>query len=173
MKAIAVPVIIAFFASIFTGAAQANVYSDCQAAIDAGDRDQARGPAEMMLRFNVIYDTKNRKAISECLTFAMEEQYFYDPLSASFMSTSEMENRAETYAKREEEQEQERKMQAEIAASAAEFEQHRREQESAKRRAVWLRVSEACGRLYKKRPDETVTNRICLDLFLATGLPDD
>ena len=38
--------------------------------------------------------------------------------------------------------------------------------------AVLSRVSEACANMYRRNPDATVINAVCLDVFLADGLPD-
>lgn len=89
------------------------------------------------------------------------------------MTQTQIANRDKRFAERVEENNRERKQYSEIAADIAELERRRKEQKNAKERTVWLRVEEACRTLYKKHPDETVTNRICLDLFLVTGLPDD
>ena len=41
-----------------------------------------------------------------------------------------------------------------------------------KREAVTARLVEACGAMYQRDPDATMTNKLCFDVFWETGLPD-
>lgn len=61
-----------------------------------------------------------------------------------------------------------------------------RAQQEASRQQIWengaavrerrerteARLKEACDRLFRSRPDETVTNPLCYEVFLNHGLPD-
>ena len=40
------------------------------------------------------------------------------------------------------------------------------------REPVVARLSEACGNMYRRDPDATITNQLCFDVFWERGLPD-
>lgn len=89
---------------------------------------------------------------AQCLTFATGIEHVYDPVSAAFVRVS----------RQEEAREKER-----LAAQAKEFEQEK----SRRRFAVWSAVFDACEDLYFDEPSQALTNRVCLDYFLESGLP--
>lgn len=151
--------------------AGASVYEDCQVAMQSGDRINATLIANTILLFNSKPSDESLAMALECLAFAKGEAYTFDLGESAFIPQS----RAEELARERKhshliaETERQRKRDAEARLVALRVQE---EESDAKRRSeVWLRAAEACERLYRQEPDETITNRVCLDVFLATGLP--
>ena len=185
-----------FFLVVFLPSrAFADIYSDCQAAIEADDRTAALSYATTMMQFNQIWDPKKQTGGADCISYATGKTYVYSFSLGAFAKATAAE--AILVAKRKEAAEaaalQDQKAEAERMARIKEARLAKAEAErqealaraeavraavleaaDAKRRAlVWTRVLEGCLALYSKNPDETVTNRVCLDVFLETGLPAD
>lgn len=168
------PIILAIAITFSGHAAYANIFEDCTQAIAEGDKLKAEELAATMLRFNSI-STADQALGAACLSYARGEEYVYVVGPNTFLSKASEETRlkeekekavarAQESEKRLKEREllelAERKRTAAIEA-----------QKEERRQAVWKRVSEACTELYQDDPEGTVTNQICLDVFLQTGLP--
>ena len=158
-----------------TNMAVADTYADCKEAISANDHEAALKFATRLLRFRNISDPSKQKSGAACLTFAKGTEYTYDFAKDGFAEASvvaaALAASQEEFAAREEERAKRESIIAAEKAQRLERERIRKEAEAAKVRAVWQRVTDACVKLYQDDPDGTVTNRICLDVFLQTGLP--
>lgn len=151
--------------------AKADFYSDCAAAIARGDTEKAQEIAAAMMEFRYVENTAQREAGIACLNFARGIDHEYSRMANAFRPAGDdarlrEEARAEAAAKREAE---EMARQRELAKIA---EQRVLEAEQAQRKQrVWSKVAEACRKTYAEDPTAALTNRVCIDLFLQTGLP--
>ena len=123
-------------------AGYADIWSDCQTAIDAGNRDKAKVLTKNILHIDVPFDLEKRRAGLDCINYAMDESYVYDAASDSYLEFSQADDL-----------EQERQNRAERDALAVSLRKGTKEREVNRKRVVWLRMTEACHRLYKKHPD--------------------
>lgn len=159
------------------GLAQADIYSDCQDAIASRDHVVVKGLAATILRFTNVTTGKKRRIGLNCINHAMSEEYVYDEHNAGFMPKTLAETqfgaREQTRKELAESQKRKKQILAELDADAAFLQAQDRARDAERKKAVWRRVLSACNSLYKTHPDQTVTNRVCLDLFLITGLPED
>ena len=170
---------------LLSGAALADVYADCQKAIEAGDKAEAEELSALILRFNSL-SVANQTAGAACLSYAKGKKYTYDIVLEAFVEPAQAE--AILKKKRDEAAAKEakvagrraagKKIEAEREAIAAatririaEERAKRKAAQDAKIQAVWERVKEVCGALYADDPTEALTRKVCLDLFLVTGLP--
>ncbi|MBM1816228.1 hypothetical protein [Pseudosulfitobacter pseudonitzschiae] len=144
--------------------AHADIYDDCDAAIKAGDKAAALLNGKIMLnRQPVPYLELGR--ITKCLSFATGEKHDYSPKFGRVMPVAEIrkaEIEAEKTAQEEAKKERERQ-EAEKLARARTFQREL---------AVLTQLTESCQRLYRQAPDETITNKLCFDIFMNIGLPD-
>ena len=156
--------------------ALAGTYSDCTEAIKSGDQSQAKELAATILRFN-SFSHDEQITGAACLTFAMGQEYVFSIVLNTFAPKAEVAaiieatkkeaaGKADEQKRLQEEFDRKRRetRQAQLAAAAA---------NEAQTLAVWRRVYEACNELYSNDPNATVTNQICLNVFLETGLPTE
>lgn len=166
--------LLAFAFAICAQTATAGTYSDCTLAIKKGDQAKAKELASALLRFN-SFSVDEQMTGAACLTYAMNEEYVFSIILNTFVPKGQEEAVVDEKKKAAAERavEDQRKVAAalernrlhqlaELAAKAA---------KQAQIDTVWKRVYEACANLYRSDPDTTVTNQICLNVFLETGLP--
>ena len=170
--------------AVTSEAAAADVYTDCTEAMQSGDIERARSSGETILRLNSFSSAVDKATVAACLTFAFGEEYIFSPRSGRFLSTTQEARMIEEQRQRDaadaaqiasrvaaneaRRRKEEEQLQAERAL-AAKVEKERRDREL----AVWRRVMEACSEIFEDDPNSALTNRICLDLFLQVGLPDE
>lgn len=166
---------------VFASAVSADVYADCAQAVAAGDQVAARRFAEQIVRFSPVPGTV-REAAEVCISFGLGDGYLYVDDRQRFMSEPERVAREKSRQEQDlvlKELEAARRAEREAVAEARRVENLRRRQLEeaasaavvARQAAVWRRVIDACEQLYERRPDETVTNSVCLEVFLERGLP--
>ena len=154
-----------FILSICGSTAAADIYDDCDRAIEAGDKAAALLNGKIMLnRRPVPYLELAR--MKKCLLYATGKEHEYSPTLGRVVSAEmALEAKAEADRLAEEKKADERSW--EEAKRRTRVAKIQREQE------VFNRLTESCRRLYQKNPDETITNKLCFDLFLSVGLPAD
>jgi hypothetical protein len=159
---------------LFAQVAVADIYTECARAISENDASKALELATTLLRFNSIA-IQNQDAGAACLSYAMGEEYVYSIGLSTLSSKREEDARIEAAkAEAAERNAEQKKLQAEeemlqLAQRKAELAIEAEKQQ--RQEAVWKRVLRACEELYQSDPTSAVTNRICLDVFLETGLP--
>jgi hypothetical protein len=175
-----------FVATCIASPAYAIIYDDCRAAIAADDRVAARHAAEALLRVAPLPYAR-RIEIPEllvCLELGMGEPFVFDSTTQGFASVAQASEQEQRRATLEAERERvvadrwaaapERRHQAAAAQAAARKRlreaQARIEADQAEVRG---RLFAACNRLYRTHPDETITNKLCFDVFFQIGLPDE
>lgn len=159
---------------LLSGPALADIYDDCLKAIEADDKTKAEELSALILRFNSL-SVEDRTAGAACLGFAKGREYVYDIVLEAFVEPAEAEatlkqKRAEADAKKAAEalrEEAARQEELRLAVEAKLLE----DAKAARIQAVWERVMEVCRALYADDPTEALTRKVCLDLFLVTGLP--
>jgi hypothetical protein len=164
-------VIAAIFFVLHVNPAQADIFDFCLDAVEKNEKERATLFATAILEMRDTVIPENRDAGAKCLAFATGAQYVYDPVSKSF-TTPEIAEENQTVQSQKDA----------IAAKAAEIDakikeeteqqiaQARKEKEQSQLE-VWTAVLDACKAVYFDEPAQAVTNRICLDVFLETGLP--
>ena len=168
--------------------ALANLPLDCIKAINLGRADEVERLAEAIKGQGEDYSSIARENASECLEAATGTYHRYDPKSESFVpdeiageaKKAEEERKQAERERERKKREQEAALEARRKAIAAgdekamvessqetlEAAQFRRE------KPVYQRLIEGCENLYRRKPDETITNTLCFDVFLSSGLPD-
>jgi hypothetical protein len=178
--------LLALFASLAVtcGTARADVYADCIEGMQSGDAERSRSSGEIILRLNSFGSTVDKVAVAECLTFGFGEEYIFSPIVGRFLSTAQEAKMTEKKRQQDEadaaqisrrvaaneamRRKEAERLQAEKAL-AAKIEQERRDREL----AVWQRAMVACNEIFEDDPNSALTNRVCLDLFLQVGLPEE
>lgn len=154
----------------------ANVYDDCQAAIDAGDTARAKEITKVIQRFTTVPSPDNLLVGANCFTFATGQQHVYSLSAGAFILSTE-----EEYAIMEAQRQnaENRKEQERLAAERLAAQQIMEELAAAvelarieRVQAVWLAVEQACHDLYEDDPVLTLTNETCIKVFLEAGLPE-
>jgi len=164
-----------FAIALMAPTARADTLGDCNAAIAADDKVAAGKAAEVILGYAPGRYTRSAEILT-CLSFAKGEPYAFDETTFKFRPASVIANEAEKRAAaaaerlREYEDAQRQIRIAEEAARQAERDEKARRE--AKRAAVTVRLIDACTELYRTHPDETITNKLCFDVFLQIGLPE-
>jgi hypothetical protein len=154
--------------------AEAGIYDDCAEAIKNGNHEKAKEYASTLMRFN-SFSVSELEAGAACLTYAMGREYIYSYALNTFVSKDEEDAMIEASKKKAAEQ---AAAQQNKLAAADELTRLRRQPEleaqaakEAQTVAVWKRAYEACSIFYRADPDKTVTNQVCLNIFLETGFP--
>lgn len=155
--------------------ANANTYDECEVAISQGDVGAAKEAAKQMIRYSPVPFSRIPE-IERCLSFAEGEPYVYSQTLTEFVPRSSRDE-AEAEAERKAAQRQKRMQEAQQQQINAELERQRAEKaaeraDAERRRAVTIRLVDACRHLYRQRPNETITNSLCYDVFMELGLPE-
>jgi hypothetical protein len=152
-------------ALISASAASADVFENCQTAIDTNDQGIAQAQLDEMKAVKFLFDPAKQQIGVACLSLATGEAWFYDTVSAHFENVQASEAAREQRVALEKSRLMLERQMEELAAASALAKE-------ATRQIVVTEMVEACKRLYKDAPDETLTNRVCFDVFLEIGLPE-
>jgi len=152
-------------------------------AFYAGNNDSAERHAKSLLRTYTAADKQSIKNGIDCLKRYNGKTYKYYPKLKKFLTdeehaalTPELESAAR--------QEAERAKQEEIAKANEAADREKRERELQKlnqiaaehkaerERAVLRALSEACETKFHRDTFEAITNKLCFDYFMLSGLPD-
>ena len=109
-------------------------------------------------------------AIAECLELGWLVPHGYSKLQKKFVPLvqSQIENRKFESLKAAREAQEAADRVAQLVAEA-EAEQERRRLRRVQE--VTAKLIEVCENQYRKKPDETILNKMCFDVFMARGLP--
>lgn len=156
--------------------ASANIYDECKKAIKNADLETAKEISAKILSFNSVSISDHADGAA-CLSYAMGKDYVFSFVLNTFspkededaiieVKKREASERAIEQEKRQAEADERRRLrrEAELATDAA---------KRANVSAVWKRVFVACNELFADDPNTAVTNQICLNVFLETGLPNE
>lgn len=121
------------------------MYDLCKKAIEENDKETARRISKKFLRGEQIVP-EEREAITACASFAMDEPYVFVQDTNMLLPVDEAAL-------------QERFIEAKA-------------QKLVRESSVRSRLAQACSALYETEPDRTITNRLCFEQFMQTGLPD-
>tara|TARA_R110000850_G_scaffold268380_1_gene399967 strand:- start:2817 stop:3320 length:504 start_codon:yes stop_codon:yes gene_type:complete len=157
--------------ALFASTAAADVYEECVAAMADGNKDAAIAATETILRFRPAPRGLSDE-VFECFKFATGNDYGYAPRTG-LLVTLEQQEIAQKEA--DEEAKIADRKKAEIQAATDRQKQVEIELAQAEadlRRKVQTRLVQACGELYQDRPNETITNKLCYDVFMVIGLPE-
>ncbi len=144
----------------------------CAEAYEAGDIVTAERMAKSLIGQTRGYNREDAVAGIECLTRFTGEAYTYHPQSRRFLSPSDREEQAEKDRMEAEEREAAMEAEAEQNRLLEDLRDKAEAAQAGRREAVASRLQEACTNLYARQPDETITNKVCLDVFWEIGLPD-
>lgn len=112
------------------------------------------------------------KSALKCIETATGVVHTYNRSAKTFTTWGTVADREEKKAAAQEEAkraaEEARRSEEERDAIVSEVARSRAD----RTQAVQSRLFQACGRLYSDNPDTTITNRLCYDVFMATGLPE-
>lgn len=159
-------------AAVLTGMpgapARADALSDladrCEAALAAGDDAGFRAAADAIRQRKDVFNVEARKRAEACLSTGYGESWEYWFPSESFEPRAAIDARiAATAAARQAEQD------AEAAAEATAAQAEADRQANAARVAALVYV--ACSELLDRDEVAALTNPVCVDSFLASGLP--
>ncbi len=147
------------------GTLGADDIADCHKAIADNDRTTALFLAQTMLVLPPASSPDVRDRAVQCLAFAFDEPYRFDNTRNAYIADRrpEQSQPAEGRARAE-------AMVDELSARISEHEAKVRQ--SKIEAQVLERATAACEKLYLQDPDLAVTNNVCVDIFLRTGLPN-
>ena len=178
---------------LFSTSAVADIYADCQTAIEARDKEKAEELSNLMLESKLIA-LSHRADGAKCVSFAKGKEYYYDINLKAFVDLTQPGAAQRAIAAKLGEEKRDlaklrikkaaadkinadneavatAKLKAEQEIMAAQRAAAMEANEAAKIQSVWARVMEVCSELYADDPTEALTRKVCLDLFLVTGLP--
>jgi hypothetical protein len=144
--------------------ALADVYQSCETAIEQGDRKRAKADGQIMMNRRPVPYLRMSE-IKACLSFGFETEFDFSPELGRIVPSSEAVAAKAAKAKSD----------AEEAAQKEEIEEAKRLAETRKIKregAVYARLIKACEEIYSDRPNETITNALCFEVFMARGLPN-
>lgn len=139
---------------------------DCAKAITMNKVDDVRQIADQIMEQGGEYSTIGLRNAHECLEAATGVIHSYDPETGMFTPDKEATHLKLKSAAEEREAAKDRERQLEEARS----EQAKRQAE--RKQQAYRRLVEGCENMYRREPDETITNKLCFDIFTVTGLPD-
>lgn len=166
-RRLASTVMIGFIAcstSIATADALSDLADKCIAALAAGDQPGFEAASNAIRQRDDVFNTEARERAEACLSQGYGEtwEYWYPTSSFEPRATIEARINAAADAKLEEE-----RAAAQAEGDAAKAEANRAE--NAKRVAALVYVS--CFTLFTRDKVAAMTNPVCVDSFLQTGLP--
>lgn len=149
--------------------AAADVFDDCRAAVRTSDAESARAASTRILFGNGIYVPPDEtETVGQCLELGGKTGYAYSRATGTFVSIA----LAEAQNRRLEAREERKRLEDEKAQAAVELIEQERRARQMREAAVRTQVQISCENLYRLAPDTTITNGICLEVFLRDGLPD-
>jgi hypothetical protein len=152
-------------------AANATVYDDCTRATKAGDKEAALTAATKILSF-VPAPRYLPDEVFQCLDYATGLKHSYDPASGKILSEEgEIEEAARAKAFAEQIDEKRTKAEERRVFLLKNSLQIAKMKE-ARELVVNQRLVEGCRAMFKKEPDQTITNKMCYDVFMIVGLPN-
>lgn len=175
------------FLLIATPAIGGGIPDWCLEEIEKGNQDKVRRFAESLLSRPFPYNEEEARNGVECLLHHTGLEYQYSTTAKEFVLPEERaareaaaEARAAEKARAAEAEKQAERDRIEAGKREEDEEDQRiedmlrraAENQARREAAVAQRLGEACERLYKRAPDETIANKLCFDYFLTTGLPD-
>lgn len=136
----------------------------CEAAAKSGDQVEFGSVEGEVRALRNVFDTARIAALEECLTDGSGETWFYHPPSAKFMTQTEYEvsYRIAEEAKR-------RTADAEAKARAEARDLAKSKADNASRVAALVYAS--CNTLFRSDQVAAMTNQLCVESFLTSGLP--
>lgn len=168
--------------------AAANLPLDCVKAITLNKQDEVKRLAAEIITEGKDYSSIERNNASECLEAATGVYHRYDPEAGAFVpdeaageaQKAEDERKRAEWEREREQRKREAADKAREAAIAAGDEQAlleklREEADAAKLQRelnVYDRLVDGCKNMYRRSPDETITNQLCFEVFMKRGLPD-
>jgi hypothetical protein len=162
--------------------AKADIYMDCLAAIKRSDTAEVERLAQKIMDYVQIFQPPAQalEIGSQCVSSAKGKEYTFDENSKQFLSREQLEENAAAQIEENRLAEEKRveDQRREAARIQQENENQRLEAEAqalkeAQTMEVLLAVKDACKELYFDDPSQALTNNICLDVFLETGLPKE
>jgi hypothetical protein len=155
--------------SVLPCIASADVLSDladqCMSAVEAGDDAAFSETAEAIKKRKDVFNTEAREKAEECLGLGYGEPWMYHFPTSRFMSVAQYDAsfKIAEEAKR-------RTAESEEQAAAKAAEQKAAKAENAERVATMVYV--ACTTLLARDQVAAMTNQLCVESFLANGLPN-
>jgi hypothetical protein len=154
--------------SILAAPLRADVLGDlaaeCMAAVQAQDEAAFVTRSDAIMKRKDIFNTASRELAEQCLTLGFNEPWEYDFPSGEFLASATVEARLKAVDDAEF-----RKMQDE-AKSKADAERMEIEREANADRVASMAYA-ACSILFDRDMVVAMTNAVCVDSFLANGLP--
>lgn len=155
-------------AALLCTSVAADVFDDCAHAAQSGDQELARRASERILFGDGIYVPEAlSETVSECLYLAGETTVAYSRARNRFLDADRAAAENDRLDQREQRDAKNKQNAQEIAGTIREI----REQQRTRELEVYARLGAACDALYKSDPNATITNKLCLEVFLKTGLP--
>lgn len=156
------------FAIVLPGVGQASVLGDladqCMAAIEAGDMAAFEMAADAIRERDDVFDAEARLKAEDCLSLGYGERWEYWAPADEWQATSAIQARMKTTA--------DAKSREERAAIDAQVEAERLEAErQANSARVAAMVYASCTTLLARDQVAAMTSSVCVDSFLANGLP--
>lgn len=137
----------------------------CEAAVSAADQVKFDDVASRIIKRQDVFDTALRERLEDCLTDGHGEPWEYDWPAGAFMSSAAVEAKL-----REAEVEKGRKARAAAQAAQAEADLQTAKARNAARVAELVYAS--CSALLVDNQVAAMTNQLCVESFLANGLPE-
>jgi hypothetical protein len=142
----------------------ADLASQCQDAVQAGNAAAFEAIASEIVKYQNVFDTALNKAVVDCLSQGSGEPWEYDWPSGEFKSSADVvaglraADAAEAAKARK--AAEARRLAADLAVA--------REENAAR---VATLVYAACSTLLDRDQVAAMTNPVCIESFLASGLP--
>jgi hypothetical protein len=147
----------------------------CRAAVASGDQSSFLEIAERMKMWRNIFDQQLRTGSVQCLSDGFGESWVYEWSSGMMLPATEAakvkERAAAEAAAQKQRDEAERARLAEGQAALRRLQDEIAAAREKQRSEVFLAMADACRTLYRRDSILALTNRMCLDVFLETGLP--
>lgn len=140
-------------------------------AYASGNKRRGDHYAKLLMTSRIVIPPSDEELGERCLKIFTGKEYKYYQEFKRFLTNEEF----VVEQSRSEKANEERKLEAERKARQAELEEATRAAEMRKaerERAVWERLGEACETLYRRNADTTISNELCFNYFLTTGLPE-
>lgn len=161
-----VPIFTFLAASIAGSVAVADLPLDCAKAIALDRVDDVRRIADQLIKEGGQYSHISLDNAFDCLESATGMLHSYDPETKTFTPDKEAPDLKMKTAT------EKRQADKEALERFAETQRKVEEVEARTKREVYLRLIESCENMYRQEPDETITNKLCFDVFLSNGLPE-
>jgi hypothetical protein len=137
----------------------------CMASVEAGDEAAFAEAAEAIKKRKDVFNTEAREKAEKCLGLGYGEPWMYHFPTSRFMSVAQYDV---TFKIAEEAKRRTAESDEQAAATAAQ--QKAAKAENAERVATMVYV--ACTTLLARDQVTAMTNQLCVESFLANGLPE-